>query len=372
VQVAQLQQRYAEENRDFLDMREFGAQLWYELAQQARRLKQRYLDMATGVAFLMERAYNAETERGLSVIRYDYQHTSADNLMGADQLLADVDYFTFDHVTTTKTKKNPVKKVISLADSFPWQFNKLKTTGLCRFETTLADFDREQPGLYLAKTRNVELKIVGLSGTSSIAGTLRNLGVSRFRRADGTLAERLYPPDVMVLSQYDVRQDVLLFRFNPNDLRLFENNGIETVWRLELPFGANDLDYSDILDVHLILYYDGFFDRTLETTIRGQLPAAGSAARAVSLSFSAPDEFFILKNQGAAELVFDVTMFPRNQKDLVRSSDMIRLTGKPDAIRNLTFRLASTALATELVLKTDNEGLVQDKIAGSPLAGFRS
>jgi hypothetical protein len=229
VQVAQLQQRYAEENRDFLDMREFGAQLWYELAQQARRLKQRYLDMATGVAFLMERAYNAETERGLSVIRYDYQHTSADNLMGADQLLADVDYFTFDHVTTTKTKKNPVKKVISLADSFPWQFNKLKTTGLCRFETTLADFDREQPGLYLAKTRNVELKIVGLSGTSSIAGTLRNLGVSRFRRADGTLAERLYPPDVMVLSQYDVRQDVLLFRFNPNDLRLFENNGIETV-----------------------------------------------------------------------------------------------------------------------------------------------
>jgi hypothetical protein len=65
-------------------------------------------------------------------------------------------------------------------------------------------------------------------------------------------------------------------------------------------------------------------------------------------------------------------MFPRNQKDLVRSSDMIRLTGKPDTIRNLTFRLASTALATELVLKTDNEGLVQDKIAGSPLAGFRS
>ena len=32
VQIAQLQQRFAEENRDFLDMREFSAQLWYELA----------------------------------------------------------------------------------------------------------------------------------------------------------------------------------------------------------------------------------------------------------------------------------------------------------------------------------------------------
>jgi hypothetical protein len=53
VKIAQLQQRFAEENRDFLDMREFSASLWYELAQQAKLIKQRYLDMATEVAFLM-------------------------------------------------------------------------------------------------------------------------------------------------------------------------------------------------------------------------------------------------------------------------------------------------------------------------------
>ena len=64
-EIAQLQQQQAEENRDFLDMREFSARLWYELAAQARRLTRRYLDMATEIAFLMERAYNAETERGL-------------------------------------------------------------------------------------------------------------------------------------------------------------------------------------------------------------------------------------------------------------------------------------------------------------------
>ena len=47
------------------------------LAIQARHIKQRYLDMATEIAFLMERAYNAETERGLRVIRYDYANTAA-------------------------------------------------------------------------------------------------------------------------------------------------------------------------------------------------------------------------------------------------------------------------------------------------------
>jgi Tc toxin complex TcA C-terminal TcB-binding domain len=110
VVVAQLQQRQAEENRDFLDLREFGAQRWYDLARQAERIKQRYLDMATELAFLTERAYNAETGRQLHVVQHDYQHTASGNLMGADQLLVDIDYLTFDHVTTTKTKKLPSRR----------------------------------------------------------------------------------------------------------------------------------------------------------------------------------------------------------------------------------------------------------------------
>ncbi len=178
IRIAQLQQRNAEENRDFLDMREFSSQLWYEIAQQAKRIKQRYLDMATEIAFLMERAYNAETARGLSIIRYDYQNTAANNLMGADLLIADIDSFTFDYITTTKTKKIPVKKSLSLADSYPTQFHRLQSQGRCTFETRFANFDREHPGLYLAKIRNIEVVFVGLSGSHSIAGTIRNIGVS--------------------------------------------------------------------------------------------------------------------------------------------------------------------------------------------------
>src|SRR5690606_26621117 len=110
-----------------------------------------------------------------------YEHTASGNLMGADQLLLDIDSFTYDLITTTKTKKIPVKKTISLADSYAMAFQALKTTGRCLFETSLEDFDREHPGFYLAKIRNVELLFVGITGATSIAGTLRNIGVSRFR-----------------------------------------------------------------------------------------------------------------------------------------------------------------------------------------------
>ena len=363
VAIARLQQKQAEENRDFLDMREFSARLWYELAQQARRITQRYLDMGTEIAFLMERAYNAETERGLSVIRYDYQSTASGNLMGADLLLGDIDTFTFDYVTTIQAKKIPVKATLSLADSFPTQFHRLLNLGRCTFGTQFADFDRRHPGLYLAKIRNVEVVFVGLAGLRGICGTLRNIGVSRFRTSGGAVVERLYPADVMVLSQYEIRGDALAYRVNPNDLRLFENNGIDTLWQLDLPFDANDLDYRDILDVQLVLYYDGFFSPVLETQIRADLPIAGGASRAVSLRFSAPDELFYLKNQGEGELLFDSSQFPRNQKDLLRGSHTLKLTGNPATVGNLTLKLHSALLGSELTLTTDAGG----EVTGAPL-----
>jgi Tc toxin complex TcA C-terminal TcB-binding domain len=370
VKIAQLQQRFAEENRDFLDMREFSARLWYELAQLAKRIKQRYLDMATEIAFLMERAYNGETERGLSVIRYDYSRTSANNLLSADMLQADIDYFMLDHVTTTKTKKIPVKKTISLADSYAMAFHILKTKGRCFFITELADFDREHPGLYLAKLRNVELIFVGITGATSIAGSLRNIGVSKFRLEGGAVVSRVYPSDVMALSQYDIRQDALAFRFNPNDLRLFENNGIETLWQIDLPLDANDFDYNEILDAQLVLYYDGFFSPALEQTVKAALPKKGSASRAFSMRLSFPDELFYFKNKGDAEISFDASMFPRSQTGFKRTALTLKVAGKNTTIANLTLRLTSANHGSEVVVKTDANGLAPDG-AGQPLNALR-
>lgn len=366
--IARLQQKQAEENRDYLDMREFSARLWFELAMQARRIKQRYLDMANEIAFLMERAYNAETERNLSVIRYDYANTAANDLMGADLLLADIDYFTYDHVTTTQTKKIPVKQIISLADSHAMPFQQLKTTGRCYFQTELADFDRQHPGLYLCKLRNVELLFIGLTNVSSMSGTLRNIGVSRFRLESGNIVSRLYPADVMSLSQYEIRQDALAFRFNPNDLRLFENNGIDTLWELDLPLSANDFDYHDILDIQLILYYDGFFSPSLETSVSAALPLNDSASRAFSFRMSFFDELYYLKNKGEGELFFDAGLFPGNQKNLKRTLVTLKALGKPAITSNLKLRLNSLNHNNEICFSTDAQGEVNQTTPGQPLS----
>jgi hypothetical protein len=368
VVVAQLQQKYAEQNRDFLDMKEFGAQLWYDLAAQAKRLRTRYLDMATEMAFLTERAYNAETGRGIHAVQYDYSRTSSGNLLGADLLLADVDYFTYDLITTTKTRKQPIKTTISLADSYPVQFSSFASTGVLMFETALEDFDRAQPGLYLAKLRNVEVTLIGVTSATTVSGTLRNVGVSRFRASDGSIVERLYPADVMVLSQFDLRADALVFPFTPNDLRLFENNGVATSWQLELPASANDFDVSDIVDVHIGLYYDGFFDPTLETQVRAALPTTGSASRAISMAMSFPDELFYLQNKGEGELSIDASMFPANQKKPVRTSASVKITGSAGDGVSLTL---TSANAGAMSVKTDADGVVDDSAAASPLRKLR-
>jgi len=366
IALAQLQQRDAEENRDYLDSKEFNARLWFELAGNARRISQRYTDLATTVGLLAQRAYNAETGRKVNVIRGDYTHSATDNLMGADFLSLDLDMLTYDYVTTTKTKKAPVKRIISLADNFPYAFNLLRTTGQCMFQTELAMFDRQAPGMYLCKIRNVEVVFVGVTQVST-AGNLRNVGVSRFRQVDGTLATRLYPADVMPLSAYEFRQDALAFRVNPNDLQLFENNGIDTLWQLNMPLSANDIDFSSIVDVQFVLYYDGFFDPDLEAKIIAGLPKSGAATRVTSMQLTFPDELFYLKNQGQAQLVYDATLFPTTQTNLKRTKSSLRVSGDAQTMSGLTLHVASKVLGQTFTVKTDANGMVAGAVAADPL-----
>ena len=365
--IAGLQVRQAAENLDFLDMKEFGARLWYELARSIRAISQRYLDMAIEVAVLMERAYEAETGRDLRKIRFGYRNPTTGGLLGADTLLADIDYFTLDYLTSTRTKKAPVKVTLSLADLYPMAFDTLRTNGTAFFETTLEQFDRMYPGHYLQKLQNVELTLVGVTGVGEVHGTLRNIGVSSFRDQSGEVRQQVYPADVMPLSRYDVRQDSLVFRIDPNELRLFENNGIATMWQLDIPPGSNDFDLDDVIDVQLVLCYDAFHDNELEAMVMAALPASSTASRSTSMRLVAPDELFYLRNAGEAEIAFPPGDFPRFQTSLVRRTSTLRVTGSTALVGGLTLRVTPESTATEIVVTTDADGFVAGAAAGDPL-----
>jgi len=198
------------------------------------------------------------------------------------------------------------------------------------------------------------------------------VGVSKFRREDGSIVTRLYPADVMPLSQYNIRQDALVFRFNPNDLRLFENNGIDTLWQLEMPLSANTFNFNDLVDAQLVLYYDGFFSPTLEATIKAALPMTGTASRGFSMRMWFPDELFYLKSKGDAEMTFDADLFPRNQRNFKRTDVTLKVAGAAATINGLTLRLLSQEHVTELALTTNTEGEVNDSTPGQPLRALRN
>jgi len=307
----------------------------------------------------MERAYGVETGRGLNIIRFDYDQYGAAGLLAGDYLQRDIDYFTFDRVTTTRTKQSPIKQVFSLGDSYPYAFNRLQQTGECFFETTLAQFDQAYPGAYLQKIKNVELIIVGEVSPSGIHGTLRNIGVSSYRDGGGNIRNLVYPSDTMLLSLYEIRNDLLIFRPAGEELRLFENNGPATMWHLRLPKRANDLDLSRILDVQLVVYYEAFYSPAIEAAVRPTLPASGSASRGISLRTEFADELYYLAQQGTARLAPVPEQFPLNQTNQRKTRIYIRFAGQqPVDGANLTFRLAAPGLAAPLVLTTDAEGAV--------------
>jgi hypothetical protein len=369
VVVAQLQQRQAEDSRDFLSMKEFGARLWYELARSMRGLYETYLDSAIQIAALMERAYAAETGRDLRKIRFDYRNVATDNLLGSDTLLRDIDYFTLDLITTTRTKKAPLKVTMSLADLYPTAFSGLVSTGVASFETTLEQFDRMYPGFYLHKVRNVELVLVGVSNGAGIHGTLRNIGVSTFRDAAGAVQQLVYPADVMPLSDFEIRQDIVIFQPAGDVLRLFENNGLATMWRLELPLGVNEIDLNQLIDVQVVLSFDAFFDAGLETTVRAGLPTTGTASKATSMRVLAPDELFYLRQQGNGQLPFGVADFPRTQTARARTASTLRLTGPASLIGGLVLRITPTGGA-EMRVTTAADGTVAGAGAGDPLGAL--
>lgn len=364
VQIAQLQSQYARENLEFLQGREFSATMWYDLAREARRIALRYVDMAIEVAVLMEKAYEAETGRDLRKIKLDYGLDQLNGLLAADALLTDIDFFSLDYVRT-KAKKAPMKQALSLADHFPMAFDQLVRTGRAMFETTLEHFDRRYPGFYLQKVKQVELQFVGLAGTEGVHGTLRNIGMSKFRRRNGSVVNQIYPADVMPLTEYDVRQDAVVFQLSTNELRLFENNGIATVWQLDVPKHSNTFELGQILDIQLVLYYDGFFDAGLERNVVAALPALGSGTRSFALRLTAPDELFYLRSQGQALLTLDAALLPANQADPQLRSYFLQARGTASA--GLKLRADWAGLGDGHLFECDANGNADGAVFAGPV-----
>ena len=146
------------------------------------RLYRRYLDMALKTALLMQQAYNFETDQSLRFIRKDYSTEEVKGLLGADALMADIQSFTYDLITSTTGKSQPVRQTISLAQRYAFLFERqFRRTGVMEFETRIDDFDYVYPGTYAGRIESVGVEVVGLVPPNGVSGNLTNSGVSAYR-----------------------------------------------------------------------------------------------------------------------------------------------------------------------------------------------
>jgi hypothetical protein len=135
----------------------------------------------------------------------------------------------------------------------------------------------------------------------------------------------------------------------------FEASGVETIWTLEMPKGANRFDYGAIADVLFTIRYTALEDVTYRTKVLQQMgvDANGILRQASTISFNItqafPDEWYDLHNPEFVPDVGDYGFGPGKVKppyqlqiklraiDFAPNEDRQRLTRVSLALRQESF-----------------------------------
>ena len=330
--IAQMHQDHAEELLDQFEDQTFTPEVWFQLGAHMRWISASHMYRALQVAHKMELAYELETGFKVNAIKDSYNTSIVSGLLSADYLLKDIEYFTFHRIMQSKAKDVPIKQEFSLASLNPSGFATIfKATGILDFDLALADFDRSYPGSYMRKIKKVEMVVEGLLPPGGVHGTLKNTGISRDRRKNGDVFFRLQPRETLWLSEYSPKGDIAIYQPDNRVLDVFEHCGVASGWTLEIPPHANDLDYSTISDVRMIVYYTAQHDPLLETAIRSNLPTTGSEAAVIPFRILLPDAYFAFLDTGEMNFDLRAADFAYNQENLVIKEVAIRVVRQDGA-----------------------------------------
>jgi hypothetical protein len=375
--VAALHAEAAQQNLTAFDSQRFTPDVWQRMADTMWRLYRRYLEMALKTALMMQRAYNFETDQALSFIKKDYSTDEVKGLLGADALMADIQSFTYDLITSTIGKAQPIRQTISLSQRYAYQFEKqFRATGVMEFETRIDDFDEVYPGTYAGRIENVEVEVVGLIPPNGVSGSLTNSGISGYRTPASAAAPgssgikyRVQPKETLILSDYSPRNDTGLI---PQDLRIdriFQGAGLVSTWRLELPRAINDVDYGALLDVRVTFDYKARYDPDLHDRVLNELasrPGVTHRQRGLPLRWIYPDAFFHFQDTGVLAFSQKTSDFRANETAPVITSVGVSVATEPGArAQGLTLRLTLPG-KVGTAAPADANGQIDSGTAGSP------
>jgi DUF971 family protein len=349
------------------DQQRFTPDVWNALGDRMSTLSDRYLMWALGVAKRMQSAYNFENDTALHVIRPDYTSSEVHGLLAADTLMADIQSFSYDLVTSTAPKPQPLKQTISLSQRYPFLFEtQLRRTGTMTFQTDLDDFDSVYPGTYAGRVEHVEVAVDGIIPATGVSGALTNAGISQFRTpsgSGGTVKQRVQSSETQIISDFDVRADALVDSPDRRQLGIFEGAGLASSWVLSLPKDVNQqLDFNALVDVRLTFTYRARFDPQLRATVLAGLasrPGIHSRQRPFPLRWVFADSFFSFYSTGILTFSLTAGDFALTEKNPVLTDVSLVVATTPGSKASgvaLKVTLPSSAAVTAT---SDADGVVQ-------------
>lgn len=388
-QAAQQRAQLAGAALDAFDSEFFTPESWEKMADVMRDIAQGFLFRGIRIAKLMERSYNFENDTDLKVIKDDYGFKVGNplsgqdtKLLGGDQLLLDIESFTYSAITSKTRKNSRIKDVVSVAALFPAQFEEFRRTGLLSIETDLYEFDRLHPGFYGQRIEAVEIAIIGLlpEGSTGLNGSLAAGGVTSFRKKDGSTGKRVHVVDVMALSDFHLRNDVFLYTAETGVRGLFQGIGLGSTWQIHLPKRSNDFDFNRIFDVQFVFYYTAKFDATLRGNVLAKPPRPGEMEllRNFGLRYDFADAWYSFYQNGGCPFSLDRARLPMNQQNFKVKTAFFRVVTKPGVSADaITVKITAPA-GSSGTAQTDASGVVSSLApqlaglaGGSPVGGWK-
>jgi len=203
----------------------------------------------------------------LSYLEFGYL-AGKEGLLAGEKLYLDIKRMEMAYHDLNQ-REYELTKHVSLLQVDPLALLKLRTTGQCTVRLAEELFDMDGPGHYFRRIKTVSLSIPCVTGPYASVNCTLTLLKSSIRKTqvlrDGIYAREDAEDDrfndyygsLQSIVTSSAQNDSGLFETNLHDERYlpFENSGVVSDWRLELPADVRQFDYDTISDVIFHLRY---------------------------------------------------------------------------------------------------------------------
>ena len=324
----------ASEVEEFIKNKYSSEELYTWMRGSLKTLYHQVYGLAYELAKKAEKTYCFE--RGVSNVNFiqaGYFDAGRDGLLAGEQLYVVLKQLEAAH-QNERGYDFEITKHISLKQLDPLAIVQLRETGKCEFNLPEALFDLDYPGHYKRRIKSLSLSIPCIAGPYTGINASLSLLENKFRNTaiggkayeenteetDERFSSYIIPINAIAASSS--QNDSGMFELNFKDERYlpFEGAGVISRWRLSLP-SIRQYDYHSIADVIVHVKYTASeggerLKAAANKTLTRQLDNIAQALNetglhvALNMKHDLPNEWHLLKKNGAIDLTLDKTRLP--------------------------------------------------------------